>query len=437
MRKLIFPVFSSLLLAAHFSRAQNDYLALLCLLFPFILLVKKKWILKIFQVYLIIGGVIWIESILHYVQLRESLGRPWLRLVIILSLVSLFTVISAFILENRRIRERYRSLNSKGNISYLPSLIASFLTALLLSIVHFKVNLPLLLMERFFPGSGMIEIVLLAIYSGWITEKMLEAKSSPIIRSRIWILFSFVFFTQFILGFSGLEKFLMTGQLHLPIPALIIAGPIYRGERFFMLILFVSTVLLAGSAWCSHLCYLGSWDNLSSSQTRRPRSLPEWWSRVRVGVLLSIILIVYLLRLAGVSSAAVTIVAILYGVCGLGVIVLISRRNGIMTHCVIYCPVGLVANFLGRLNPFRIRIGETCDECQACQTACRYNALTMNDIKRRKPGISCTLCGDCLSTCSRKALTYGFLGLSPETARILFIVLIVSLHAVFLGVARI
>lgn len=283
----------------------------------------------------------------------------------------------------------------------------------------------------------MIEIALLAIYSGWITEKLLDAKISSKVRTQIWIFFSVVFFSQFLLGLAGLEKFMMTGQLHLPIPALIIAGPIYRGARFFMLILFVSTVLIVGSAWCSHLCYLGGWDNLSSSHTRRPKGLPEWWSRVRVGFLLSIILIAYLLRLAGSASAAVTIVAILYGVVGTGVIVLISRRNGVMTHCVIYCPVGLLANLLGRLNPFRIRIGKECDECQACRSACRYNALTMSDIKERKPGISCSLCGDCLSTCSRRALTYGFFRLSPEAARTLFIVLVVSLHAVFLGVARI
>ena len=129
----------------------------------------------------------------------------------------------------------------------------------------------------------------------------------------------------------------MTGQLHLPIPALIIAGPIYRGARFFMLILFVSTVLLVGSAWCSHLCYLGSGDNISSSQSRRPKGLPPWWSRVRIGVLFSIIVVAYLLRLAGLSPAVVTIMALLYGVFGMGVMVFVSRRNGVMTHCVIYC----------------------------------------------------------------------------------------------------
>ena len=45
----------------------------------------------------------------------------------------------------------------------------------------------------------------------------------------------------------------MTGKLHLPVPALIVAGPVYRGSVGFMLILFLCTILLVGPAWCSHL----------------------------------------------------------------------------------------------------------------------------------------------------------------------------------------
>ena len=54
------------------------------------------------------------------------------------------------------------------------------------------------------------------------------------------------------------------GEMHLPVPALILAGPLYRGEGFFMLFLFLSTVLIVGPAWCSWLCYVGAWDNVSS-----------------------------------------------------------------------------------------------------------------------------------------------------------------------------
>ncbi|HDJ22855.1 MAG TPA: 4Fe-4S binding protein [Candidatus Aminicenantes bacterium] len=63
--------------------------------------------------------------------------------------------------------------------------------------------------------------------------------------------------------------FLMTGKLHLPVPALILAGPIYRGTLSFMLILFLVTIVLVGPAWCSHLCYVGAWDDIACRRKRR------------------------------------------------------------------------------------------------------------------------------------------------------------------------
>ena len=126
-----------------------------------------------------------------------------------------------------------------------------------------------------------------------------------------------------------------------------------------------------------------------------------------------------------------------FGILGIAVMVGISTRKGTMVHCTVYCPLGLLSVILGKLSPFRLRIGDSCTDCGRCSGTCRYNALRMNRIKKRKPGLNCTLCGDCLSACKDGALSYGFLRLSPKTSRHLFLVLVVSLHAVFLGVARI
>jgi len=52
----------------------------------------------------------------------------------------------------------------------------------------------------------------------------------------------------------------MTGKLHLPTPSMILAGPAYRREIGFMTWLFLSTIILNGPAWCSHLCYMVSLD---------------------------------------------------------------------------------------------------------------------------------------------------------------------------------
>ena len=82
-------------------------------------------------------------------------------------------------------------------------------------------------------------------------------------------------------------------------------------------------------------------------------------------------------------------------------------------------------------------IASTCEGCNACGPACRYDALKPVDVSRRKVGRSCTLCGDCLSSCGRRSLEDGFPGLSASTARAAYFVLVAALHSVFLGVARI
>jgi len=102
-----FPVFSSVLLAAHFSRVDLKGLSLLCLLFPLVLLIKKRWALRIFQLYLLLGAGVWIQRTLVLRSLRIEAGEPWLRMVLILCGVPLFTLISALVLEKKHFKERY------------------------------------------------------------------------------------------------------------------------------------------------------------------------------------------------------------------------------------------------------------------------------------------------------------------------------------------
>jgi polyferredoxin len=204
-----------------------------------------------------------------------------------------------------------------------------------------------------------------------------------------------------------------------------------------MLILFSAATILVGSAWCSYLCYIGSWDNLASFVRKKPTTLPGWWNSARIGIFLVIILTALGLRLASVNASVVNGLTAAFGLAGIGVMALISRSNGTMTHCTVFCPIGLAADILGKISPFRVRFEEQCDGCAGCSSSCRYNALTKNDIDRRKPGLSCTLCGDCLSSCPKNALRYSLWKMHPEKARLVFVSLIVSLHAVFLGTARI
>lgn len=110
---LILPIISSVLLAAHFSRADLNWLVPLALLFPLILLIKRKWIIRIYQIYLICGGLIWIERLLQLRRMRIAAGESWIRLAIILGVVALITLLSALILQNKKLLNAYQPENKE------------------------------------------------------------------------------------------------------------------------------------------------------------------------------------------------------------------------------------------------------------------------------------------------------------------------------------
>lgn len=315
--------------------------------------------------------------------------------------------------------------------------VAVALTAVLLGFVQWKVARPMLLLERFVPHAGWLEVVVLAAYAGWVAHHLLDVRKSAKWRRRIWGAFSIVFFGQLVIGLAGVEAFLMTGKLHIPVPAMIVAGPLYRGHGYFMPILFTVTLLLVGPAWCSYLCYIGAWDSGLAHLRKRPVTLPRWRRYARPSVLVLVVAAALGLRHAGVPSPVAAGAGVLFGLAGVAVMVLWSRRAGAMTHCLSYCPIGWLAVVLGRISPFRVRIQPACNECGACSALCRYDALSMDDIRRRRPGCSCTLCGDCQRACRERFIEYRWLWLRGDTARTLFMVLVASLHASFLGVARI
>lgn len=319
-----------------------------------------------------------------------------------------------------------------------PFIAAAFLlTVMILGGLQHYLRPPMLLLERFMPGWGMVEVLLICIYAAVVTTKFLDPAVAKVMRPRLWLLFSVVFFAQLFLGLAGIEKMLMTGHLHLPLPALILAGPLYRGTGFFMLIMFVVTVILAGPAWCSHLCYFGVWDDQLSRRSRQIKDLPAWRAKVRIVVLIAVVMVALLFRYFQISRVLAFSAAVLFAAAGIMIMLVFSRRSGAMVHCVTWCPIGLLGNWLGRLSMFRMHIGENCSGCRQCSRVCRYDALRIENIRQRTPGLSCTLCGDCVSTCHAAQIDYRFLSFSPETARKLFVVLLISMHAIFLAVARI
>ena len=183
-----------------------------------------------------------------------------------------------------------------------------------------------------------------------------------------------------------------------------------------MPILFGVSVLLAGAAWCSHLCYFGVWDTVAASG-RKAVPPPRWMSRLRPVFFGLMLAVPAVLRLSGAPTG----VAVALGL-ALGLLLL---------------PVAVLLSWLGKIAPWRIRRTDACMHCLACIRVCRYGALTPERLKEGRPGPGCTLCRDCLSVCRHGGLAVTLYGKTCGAAESSFVVLLSIMHTVFLAVARV
>jgi ferredoxin len=429
---------SLLLSAAHELRAGDEGMCLVWLGFALLSFGRGAWLRPVLFAALVFALAEWAETSMAFISFRLAAGEPWSRLAIIMAAVMLTNVSAAALLQHDALRRFYHQ-DTKNMWSRASAFLLTFV---LLAFARDKAfaasGLEILLMDRFLPGLGMLQVFCMACLAQLATSPMLDPARSRSLRPKIWGLFSLIFFGQLALGLAGIEEMLMTGKLHFPIPALIIGGPVYRGGGFFMLILFTSTVLLVGPAWCSRLCYVGAWDDFAS---RKRKPLPGtltpllYWGRA--GILLLVVGVAYRLRVSGAEVSTAIVLASVFGLLSLTVMLVVSRRLGFMAHCTALCPMGLVANLLGKVSPWRLRIHKDCTQCGACARVCRYDALQPQDLERGRPGLSCSLCGDCVSACPHSHMGISFPGLSQEKAWRVFTVLTLSLWAVFVAVARI
>lgn len=311
------------------------------------------------------------------------------------------------------------------------------LTAFILTFVQLKVDTKMLALDRFMPFGGWIEIILISAYSFFVANKMKDPSQSARWRKITWSIFTIAFFSQLLLGIFVNSDFLLSGKLHIPVPVIIVSGPIYRGHMGFMTILLLSTILLTGPAWCSQLCYFGAIDNLFAGKKVKSKKKMEGLFQLKHSLLLLVIVGTIALRIFRVDIKIATVLGIGFGVLGIIIMALFSRKTGTMKHCIAYCPIGTVVNYLKFVSPFRMKINSACHMCMACTSSCKYNALSPVDLANKKVGLTCTNCGDCVTSCSDGFISYKFLNLSTEKSRNLYLILTVSLHAIFLALGRI
>jgi len=96
-----------ILLAAHFSRADNDILAGISLLIPFLFLIKQKWVILSLEIVAYVAAVFWLIGAYQYIQSRIAAGDDWIRLLIIMGAVALYSAWTGFFLRSKKIKDIY------------------------------------------------------------------------------------------------------------------------------------------------------------------------------------------------------------------------------------------------------------------------------------------------------------------------------------------
>lgn len=310
------------------------------------------------------------------------------------------------------------------------------ITFLLLTIIQVVPERAMLLLERFVPNFGWIEVFLFSIVAVFLADKLNDPLTSTKWRKISWISFSFFFFAQLLLGIIGIDECLMTGKLHFPIPAMILGGPIYRGELTFMVFLFSATVILSGPTWCSQLCYFGALDLVSSGM--RPKKFSwKYMKTFKFTILILFVFATLFFRLLGFSTIYAIVFASSFGITGLLIILFLSSKTKKMIHCTYFCPIGTLVSLIKKINPFRVKITPSCNQCMKCTITCKYGALERSHIQQLEPGATCTYCGDCLSSCHADAIHYQLFHFKPKTARRIYVAVTVIIFSVFFAVARI
>lgn len=105
--RLLPVILSCVLLAAHFSRNDILALTLVSLALPFLLLVRRPWVPRLFQVVLVLGALEWVRRLVALALERQAAGEGWIRMAVILGVVAAFTAASALVFGNSALKERY------------------------------------------------------------------------------------------------------------------------------------------------------------------------------------------------------------------------------------------------------------------------------------------------------------------------------------------
>lgn len=105
--QLLPAILSMLLLGAHFLRYYNMVEVAVCAGLPFLLFIRRRFVVWVFQAALLVAAAIWVDTVLNLVEMRQQLGTAWMRMAFILGGVIVFTLMSAALFFTKTLRARY------------------------------------------------------------------------------------------------------------------------------------------------------------------------------------------------------------------------------------------------------------------------------------------------------------------------------------------
>ncbi len=105
---LSLPALALLLLAAHLAHAEWMPLAAIAVLLIGLLALRRPWAARVVQIVLVIATVEWVLTTVGLAQLRLRHGEPYLRLVLILGAVTLYTALAAAAFQHPALRRYFR-----------------------------------------------------------------------------------------------------------------------------------------------------------------------------------------------------------------------------------------------------------------------------------------------------------------------------------------
>ena len=104
---LVIPALALLLLAAHFFHAGAGLVAAVCIMLIALLFVPRRWAGRAVQLVLAAGVVEWVLTAYTLAQLRLRHDEPYVRLLVILGVVAVFTAAAAALFQHPALRARF------------------------------------------------------------------------------------------------------------------------------------------------------------------------------------------------------------------------------------------------------------------------------------------------------------------------------------------